>query len=100
MSSLTLQERLDLLYDAQNVIAEAVDNIRQAVQDTGLEDRARAYIIPTLEMSLSDDHGWLGHQPCNIAEMIEHLKDSRLCLNCGEELHMGHCPYCDEDEDE
>jgi hypothetical protein len=71
----TTRERIDQLEEAQGLLEEALRLVKQAVRGTGfLEDRARAYLIPSLAMCISGDHGYLGGQPCNLAEMIQDLR--------------------------
>jgi hypothetical protein len=67
-------ERIDLLEEAYDSLEQAIANIRRAVRGTGLEAGANAYLLPTLIMSLSDDHEYLGHQS-NVAELIQALFD-------------------------
>lgn len=68
-------ERIVLLEEARECLNEAIDLIKQAVQGTSLEDRAESYVLPSLTMCASDEHDYLGSQPCNIAEMIQALFD-------------------------
>ena len=63
-------ERIELLEDAREHLQQALDLIRQAVDDTPVEDYARAYIIPTLVMAANSEHEYLGSQPANIDELI------------------------------
>ena len=63
-------ERIELLEDAREHLQQALDLIREAVDDTPVEDYARAYIIPTLVMAARSEHEYLGSQPANIDELI------------------------------
>jgi len=63
-------ERIEMLEDAREHLQQALDLIRQAVDDTPIEDFARAYIIPTLVMAARSEHEYLGSQPANIDELI------------------------------
>jgi len=63
-------ERIELLEDAREHLQQALDLIREAVDDTPVEDYARAYIIPTLVMAAHSEHEYLGSQPANIDELI------------------------------
>ena len=63
-------ERIELLEDAREHLQQALDLIREAVDDTPVEDYARAYIIPTLVMAANSEHEYLGSQPANIDELI------------------------------
>ena len=71
-------ERISNLEEAQNLIAEALDLIKAAIRGTGLKHRAEAYIVPTLIMAISDDHDYLGGQPCNLGEMIEAFRNGEV----------------------
>lgn len=75
LSKEEIQERVDLLVEARELIEEAVSKIQEAVADTPEESRADAYIIPSLEMCCYEKTGWLGKQPSNIEEMIEALQE-------------------------
>ncbi len=76
MSNDEIQERIDHLEYAQDLLYEAIDQIRAAIRRTGIEAGAEAYIIPTLKMAASDEHEYLGSQPYNVAELIKALEDS------------------------
>ena len=71
-----LQERFDHLEMAHDLLCEAIEQIQAAVHRTELEAGADAYIIPALKMALSDEHEYLGHQPYNVAELMEALTTS------------------------
>ena len=68
------EERVDLLLEAQECIYAAVDKIKEAIAGTGEEDMAEAYVIPSLKMCASDNHGYLGSQPSNISELIDAIE--------------------------
>jgi hypothetical protein len=70
-----MADRIYALEEAQDHLEEALDLVRQAVRGTRLEDRAHAYIIPSLAMCIGDDHGYLGGQPSNLAEMIRTFRE-------------------------
>ena len=70
-----INDRIYALEEAQGHLEEALDLVRQAVRGTRLEDRADAYIIPSLAMCIGDGHGYLGSQPSNLAEMIQALRE-------------------------
>jgi len=74
-TKLTSEERIELLEEAREQLQEAIDKIEEAVYETRLEDRAEAYILPSLKMCLGNDHGYLGSQPCNIDSMIESIEN-------------------------
>ncbi len=70
-----IQDKIELLEKARELIEEAVDNIKEAVSNTDEKERAKAYIIPTLEMCCYKETNWLGKQPSNIEELIEALEE-------------------------
>jgi hypothetical protein len=70
-----MNDRIYAFEEAQGHLEEALDLVRQAVRGTRLEDRADAYIIPSLAMCIGDDHGYLAHQPSNLTEMIQALHE-------------------------
>jgi hypothetical protein len=70
-----IADRIYALEEAQGHLEEALDLVRQAVRGTRLADRADAYIIPSLAMCIDENHGYLGRQPSNLAEMIQAFKD-------------------------
>lgn len=76
MSNEEVQERIDQLEYAQDLLYEAIEQIQAAIRRTDLEAGAEAYIIPTLKMAASSEHEYLGSQPYNVTELIEALKAS------------------------
>jgi hypothetical protein len=62
-------ERLDKLDEAREYIEEAVRLIREATRGTSEENRAEAYVIPTLKMCAGNDHEYLANQPYNVEEL-------------------------------
>jgi hypothetical protein len=71
-SILTTGDRIDLLLDAQRNLETAIQQIRDAVKDTCVEDRAEAYILPHLAGWASD----LTNQPGNLDELMNELEDN------------------------
>jgi len=74
LSKEDIQEKTEDLEEARELIEKAVYKIKNVVRGTSEEDRARAYIIPTLEMCCYKKTDWLGSQPSNIEELIEVLQ--------------------------
>jgi len=66
-------ERVLQLEEARDHLLSAIGLIQQATQGTEEQGRARAYILPTLEMCASQNHHYLGSQECNIDELIQAL---------------------------
>ena len=87
------EERVELLEEASELLQEAIDKIDEAVDGTGEEDRAKAYILPSLKMSLGSGHGYLGSQPANIEELIKGIEKEN-CPEC--DLPEAECE-CDAD---
>lgn len=68
-------ERIDQLIEAREHLESAIELIRSAVRRTSEERRAESYILPTLAMCLGGEHGYLGGQTANIAELIDALSE-------------------------
>lgn len=75
MEKMDSAKRIEALEEARNLIKQAIELIKDAIEDTSIEDRAEAYILPSLKMCLGSGHGYLGSQPCNIDEMIEDIEE-------------------------
>jgi hypothetical protein len=71
-SILTTGERIDLLLDAQRNLETAIQQIRDAIKGTCVEDRAQAYTLPHLAGWASD----LTNQPGNLDELMNELEDN------------------------
>ena len=70
------QERIDMLYEAQEYLEEAIQLIKGAVRGTDSQSYAESYVIPTLIMAKTEDHGYLGSQPANLDELIQAMDGS------------------------
>jgi hypothetical protein len=70
-------EKIELLEEAQEKINEAVDLIREAVEDTDCESGAVAYVIPSLIMCATKEHGYLASQSYNCDELIKSLGEEK-----------------------
>lgn len=68
-------ECIDQLIEAREHLESAIELIRSAVRRTSEEHRAESYIVPTLAMCLGGEHGYLGGQTANIAELIDALRE-------------------------
>jgi len=68
-------ERIGQLIEAREHLESAIELIRSAVRRTSEEHRAESYILPTLAMCLGGEHGYLGGQTANIAELIDALSE-------------------------
>ena len=67
-----LSDRIDLLNEAGDLIAQAIGNIEEALKGTSEEAHARAYIIPHLST-------WIGNgnrYDVDVYKYIEHLERS------------------------
>jgi hypothetical protein len=67
-------DRIALLEEAQGLLKEALDLIRQAVRDTPIENSAESYLIPHLAMRIDDHHEYLGREQ-SVAELIAALRE-------------------------
>lgn len=73
-TTMTTDERIDALQEAQDLLREAVLLVRQATSDTTIEERARRLVIAYLEMATDSNHDWLGRST-SIEDLIEDLKE-------------------------
>lgn len=64
-------ERIELLEDAQDKINEAISLIREAVEETDLEQSAEAYIIGHLANWANGNNPYDRHIPKMIEELLE-----------------------------
>jgi len=64
-------ERLATLEEAQEKLQEAIELIEQAVRGQRNERGVDAYLLATLKMCASNDHGYLGRQDYNLGDLIE-----------------------------
>ncbi len=69
-----LQERINLLIDAQEKLHEAKDLITEAVEDSSCEANTKAYLTDQLEILTSSDHCWLSNN-LNVDKIIEKLRE-------------------------
>jgi len=82
-------ERIDQLIEAREHLQSAIELIRSAVRRTSEEQRAESYILPTLAMCLGGEHGYLGGQTANIAELIDTLREEgELEIDSGDWTEM------------
>ena len=66
-----MNNRRELLEEAQEAIELAIENIRQAVRGTGEQSRAEAYILPHLQ-------SWIdGREACTIESLLRKLGGGR-----------------------
>lgn len=90
-----IDERIDLLDDATEHLAAAINCIQEAVAGTENEGLARAYIIAHLK-------NWQhSHELTSIASLKQDMlanKEEDLCPACDCELCNGLCPVCDSDK--
>ena len=75
-------ERLELLYDAQDKLNECIDLLEQA---DGENSHTKAYLIDHLKIFASNDHGFLSRD-LNIDELIDRVQNSETCVECGKEF--------------
>ena len=91
--------KISQLEEAKDHLEQAIELIEEAVQGTTLEARALQYIIPTLKMSLDNNHEFMGKNQ-NIEEMIEELENEDAEEDDNEEEEEEEEDDDEEDEDE
>lgn len=69
-----LEDRLDALEEAREDLLSAIDNVQEAVRNTGIEKNVDAYFIVPLKIMASEDHGYLSRD-MNIDEIREMLEE-------------------------
>lgn len=72
---MTNGERIKLLEEARECINTAIDKIQEALKGTGEVERAKGYVIPSLKICASEDHGYLSNQPANIDELLRAIEE-------------------------
>lgn len=77
-------EKIEWLEEASKKIYEAIQLIKDAVEDTSEKRRANSYIIPHLKSWVEDSN-----QISNIPELIREIEEEENlveCAECGEEF--------------
>ena len=72
--SLTTEERVEKIREAQEHIAEAIELIRDAVHGTDCQAHVKAYILDHLKIMGSRDHGFLSRDT-NLDDVTEMIED-------------------------
>ena len=68
-------ERVELLEEARECINEAIDKIQAAMKGTGEVERVSGYVIPSLKMCASENHGYFSKKPANIDELLRAIEE-------------------------
>lgn len=71
---MNVNERIELLEDAQDMLRQAADMIHTAIDSTSLSDSADAYLIPAIDMAVDSDHQWLGSNQFTVQDAIDALR--------------------------
>ena len=66
------QEWVDILYDAQEKLFEAIEMVEMYVRESG-DGHTEAYILAQLKIAASNEHGYLS-SGVNLDQVIEQLK--------------------------
>jgi hypothetical protein len=68
-----LEDRIDLLDEAQDSLRHCIDNIVEAIKDTDLQGNAEAYLVDQLKIHVDSEHGFLSDD-LNIEKLKEQLE--------------------------
>jgi hypothetical protein len=66
------KERVEKIFEAQDLINEAIELIEDAISGTANEMNTTAYILDHLRIIVSDDHGFCTSSK-NLSDVIEEL---------------------------
>lgn len=69
MEKLSVEERVELLEDAQTKINEAIELIREAVYETSFENSSESYLIGHLDNWVNGNNPYDEHIPKIIEEL-------------------------------
>jgi hypothetical protein len=86
MTDLTIAERTDLAREAEALIAEAIENLKQAIAGLGTEGHHEAYLLYRLECAIGAG-SWMSSDP-TVADLIRDIErheppPDRACAGCG-----------------
>lgn len=70
-NTLSTDERIDLIRQAQDLLFEAIDLLEQATAGDG---NAKAYLVDHLKIMASEDHGFLSRD-LNLDKLIERYRE-------------------------
>lgn len=70
-TTLSTDERIDLIRQAQDLLFEAIDLLEQATAGDG---NAKAYLVDHLKIMASEDHGFLSGD-LNLDKLIERYRE-------------------------
>jgi len=73
-----LGEKIDRLYEIQEEMTELLREARQLLRGTRAESRAKAYWIPGVLTSLTNQHSYLGRSMCTMEDTIRELEEEEL----------------------
>jgi hypothetical protein len=69
-----LQDRIEQLEDAKEMLTEAHELIQTAIRGTRAERYTRAYLLDHLRIMISDDHSFLSND-LNLDKVMENLNE-------------------------
>lgn len=90
-------KRIGMLQEAQDLINQAIDLIRDAIVGSSVENTANAYLIPDLETAASEDTQWVGKNYGNIDRLIRSLRESEKETEDNESQPVAAIPDSDKD---
>lgn len=84
-----LQTRIAQVKEAQELIRQAAELVKSATEGDeevmSIHKRVMAYVIPALELAVSDDHKWIGSAQYNCETVINELQ---ALLNKAREMQV------------
>lgn len=95
------QERIQMVYDAQEKLSEAIELIAGAVNGSCHESHTKSYLTDHLQILAGDNHGFLARD-YNCDKLIVDLENT--CDECGYDDCDGDCdiedvcPDCDKED--
>ena len=69
-----LTDNIADLEEAQDLIRQAIELIEVATHSTSVSSMVSSYLTPNLEMSIDDEHHYLGSNQCTIQYCIDQLE--------------------------
>jgi len=68
------QDRISQIQEAQDLLNEAHQLIKDAIHGTGTQQYTKAYLLDHLQIMISSDHGFLSSDE-NLDKVIERLEE-------------------------
>lgn len=70
------EDRINQLREAQRLLRIAADTIREAMDTLDNEGAALAYLVPSIEMAIDNEHMYLGSCQFTVQDAIDELEES------------------------